>query len=356
MERHRRIPRVATGPTDVAGCCWALEVGLQELGVPCEVMLWSRPPTGFPAGRVLGRGGRARFGLVAPARTDVFHFLYGSTWVPLFLDAYLARACGRTVVAQYVGDDCRLHSVASERFPVRAPFVDPAREQWIRKRIRRLAWAAHAAVVSDLELATYLLPFYRRIYVTPLALHPDGSPPPTPPKAPRRPPVVLHAPTDPAAKGSAAIAEAARNVAGRVPLEYRVVTGVPYTQVAAELANADLVVDQLNSLTLGVFALEALRAGTVVLGQYDRAVLAPYQSDFPAVPVTAATLEHELEALLRDPARRAEIATRGPAYVERTHDPTAVARTLLAVYEHARGFEHGVFEATSAGIVRLDPP
>ena len=353
MTSAPRLPRVAVGPTDVAGCAWALQAGLDAIGARCDVVLWSRPSTGFPAGRVLGRAGRARFGLGAPARTHVFHYQYGSTWLPLFADAYAARALRRTVVAQYYGDDCRVHSIASRHFPARAPVVDPKREEAVRARVRRLARIAHAAIVSDLELATYLTPFYRRIYVTALPLHPTERP-----RSARKPPdgrrVVLHAPTDPVAKGSAAIAEAVSSVAARVPVDYRLLTGVPYTEVEAALADADVVVDQLNSLTLGIFALEAMRAGAVVVGQFDRRVLAPYQSDFPAVEVTAATLEPVLETLLRDDRRRAEIAERAAAYVARTHDPATVATTLVAVYEHARTAGPGIFEATPAGIRELD--
>jgi hypothetical protein len=83
-------------------------------------------------------------------------------------------------------------------------------------------------------------------------------------------------------------------------------------------------------------------------------VLAPYQAELPLVRVTPESLEAELEALVRDPERRAQIGAAGRDYVERTHAPDGVGSTMLAIYRHARESEPGVYEATTDGIRRLD--
>ena len=90
------------------------------------------------------------------------------------------------------------------------------------------------------------------------------------------------------------------------------VSGVPRDVVHAEVARADIVVDQLNAVTSGVFALEAMALGKPVLTESDREQLAPFARDTPLVPVTAATLEAELAALAADPERRAALGARGP--------------------------------------------
>lgn len=343
-------PRVAIGPAELAGTVMGYEEGLRSRGADVEVVLWAPSPFGYASGRVLGRGARVLYGIRAPLRRDVFHYQYGSTFARTF-DAWWARALRRTLVCTYHGDDCRIPSVARRLFPARARVVPAERERFARRRLRWLGVVAHAAIVADLELATYVREYFRLVYVAPLPLHSD------PLREPRTPapgvPLVLHAASDPAVKGSDLVRAAAEDVSSRVPLELRVLTRARYDDVARELRRAHVVIDQLNSVTSGVFALEALRLAIPVLGEYDPAALAPYQRDLPVVRVTPETLPGELEALLRDPDRLATLGAQGPRYVTRNHDPGRVADAMLGVYEHARRARRGVYLATADGISPL---
>ena len=344
--------RAVIGPTDVAGTASALAYGMQALGVDAEVVL-SIPPYGSPSIPVLNRRGRLVHAVAAPSRRELLHYQFGTTWLPWYLDAYWARAWRRTLLVTYHGDDCRSYSLARVLFPARGRAGTDERDHGVRRRMRRLSRVCHAALVADLELATYVSPAFRRVYVTPLPLHVDVELEPGEPRAADGPLVVLHAPSDPQVKGTAAIVRAVEAVARRHPVDLRLVTGVTREHVVRELRGADIVVDQLNSVTSGVFALEAMAAGLPVLGELDDSVLPPYQADLPVVPVTAETLEEELEALVLDPARRARLAVEGCGYVARNHDPVTVARTVLEIYRHARIAEPGVYQATVDGIVPL---
>jgi glycosyltransferase involved in cell wall biosynthesis len=322
-------------------------------GIDAEVVLWSAPPFAHGRGRVLGRTRRGAFAALAPFRRDVLHYQYGSTWAKT-ADAYWARLLRRTLICTFHGDDCRLHSVARERFPARARVVDPSTEPRARRRLRLLGPALDAALVADRELATYVAPFVRRVYVTPLPLHDDPAAD-EPPRA-AEPPIVLHAASDPLVKGTEIVVSAAAEAARREPFELLVLAGRSHADVARALRSATVVVDQLNSVTSGVFALEAMRVGVPVLGEYDPAALAPYQAELPVVRVDASTLADELAALLASAERRAELSARGGDYVARTHDPRTVGATVLAIYEHCRSSPPGVYHATAAGICELEPP
>jgi hypothetical protein len=55
----------------------------------------------------------------------------------------------------------------------------------------------------------------------------------------------------------------------------------------------------------------------------------PFGDELPIVRTGPATLADDLQALLGDADRRAQVAAAGRAFVERRHDPRAVARTVL---------------------------
>lgn len=271
--------------------------------------------------------------------------------MPGQVDAFWARARRRTLAVSFYGDDCRQYGIAKALYPARGRVGDPRGDAAVRRRVRRLGRLCHAALVGDLELASYVVPSFPRVYVTPLPL--DAGPvPPRRPRPPDAPPVVVHAPSDRRIKGTDAIEAAVR--ATRPPVELRVLSGLPHAAVLDALAEADLAIDQLNSVTTGIFALEAMRAGVPVLSEIDRGAVGPFQRDCPVVPVTAESLAAELETLLGDGARRRALGEAGRAYVDRVHLAPLVARAALAVYDHARSGAPGLFEATADGVRPLD--
>lgn len=342
--------RVAIGPFEVAGCGAALAAGLRTLGVEAEVVLTFAHPFGYPADLVLGRGARARHSLRAPLRYDVLNYQFGATWLPGFADARLARLFRSTVVMSFHGDDCRLYGVADGLFAAHSGLG--ARDSLVRRRLRRLARICHGAIVKDLELAAYVYPFFERVYVAPSPVL--ELPPPDRGRRSRPRPIVLHAPSDPRVKGTQAIEASVEAVAARIPLELRIVSGVSHDQLMRELRRADVVVDQLNAVTTGIFALEAMQLGLPVLASYDPRALAPFQRDVPIVRVSPRTLEGELESLLADDERRRALGQRGRDYVAGTHAPAKAAAAALAVYGHVRGGEPGLYEATADGVRPLE--
>jgi hypothetical protein len=342
-----RRPRVAIGPQEIAGGAAALALGLREHGVDVELVVSHAHPFGYPADRVLSKRGRLAYALTAPLRRDVLHYQFGSTWDIGFRDARWAKLLRRTRVVTYWGDDCRLYGLAGFLFAMR-PGEYPG-DHVARLRMARLARFCDAAIVKDLELATYVYPFFERVYVAPAAVLPPAD------AAGRREenrerPVVVHGPSDPRVKGTARIRAALERIARRRPVDVRILTGVPHARLMDEVRGADVVVDQVGSAITGTFALEAMQLGVPVVAEYNPSLLASFQSDIPLVHATGETLEGEVEALLDDAPRRRELGERGREYVPRIHAPGRVAAALLHVYAEARTAAPGLYEATPDGI------
>lgn len=346
--------RVAIGPAEVAGTSGALQRGLEALGIDAEVAFWSPLPGPFASPHTLGRVARTIYGLRAPLRRDVLHYQYGRTWIPGFVDARWAKWWGRMRVVTYHGDDCRTFATAERLGWPLAPFKDPSRDAQVRRHVERLARVCDAAIVMDVEMASYVAPYFRRTYVAPIPLH-DELPPPRSAHENEHV-VVLHAPTDERVKGTGAVRAAAEAVARRLPLELVVLKDVPHRRVAQELARADIVVDQMHSVSASILALEAMRAELPVLTHLDPRGLAPFHSDLPIVPVTSETLPTELERVARDRDLRRRLGRAGADYVAGVHAADQAARAVLHVYDHVRSGSRGVFCATARGVEPLAAP
>lgn len=142
-------------------------------------------------------------------------------------------------------------------------------------------------------------------------------------------PVVLHAPSASALKGSAYVDPVLTDLDARGLIKYQRVQNVAHTELAEMVRNADIVVDQLLLGSYGVFACEAMAAGRVTVGHIADPVRDLLPTDLPIVEATPDDLAEVIERLVaeRDSARK--IAGAAPEYVRELHDGRRSAEVLL---------------------------
>ncbi len=150
----------------------------------------------------------------------------------------------------------------------------------------------------------------------------------------RRRPVVLHAPSNPRLKGTVAVEAALSDLDRRGLIAYRRLTGVPHEQMAAAVAEADVVVDQVVLGNPGVLAAEALAAGRVVVAHLAPVVrerMAAADPDGRPPPVVEAdptTIGQVVEQIAGERATYQEVAAGGPAWARWHHDGRRAAAVL----------------------------
>ena len=148
----------------------------------------------------------------------------------------------------------------------------------------------------------------------------------------RERPVVLHAPTNPFLKGS----DVVDAVMGRLDSEglvtYRRVQGVAPQDMAALVAGADIVVDQLVLGLYSVAAIEAMAAGRVVIAHVPDDVRARTAAEasvpLPVVEATTSSLEAVVRELLAERSAAAAAAAAGPGFARAVHDGRRSAAVL----------------------------
>jgi hypothetical protein len=145
-------------------------------------------------------------------------------------------------------------------------------------------------------------------------------------------PIVLHAPTNPAVKGTTLIEPTVQQLSDERVIEYRRIIKVPAAEMPERYAEADVILDQF---ALGIYAttsIEAMAAGRLVVAHLHDQVRAHIREvtglDAPVVEATPDTIGDTLRDIAERPDHYRTIANAGPGYVEAVHNGELSARVL----------------------------
>ena len=166
--------------------------------------------------------------------------------------------------------------------------------------------------------------------------------------------VIAHAPTNRAAKGTEALLAAFARLRHSYPIRLLLIERRSWAHTLLAKATADIFVDQLL-LGYGCNGIEAMGMGIPVISGVDPvagAALARTNPELAVPPLTSdamsehwsalpylhasqASIEAALEAMLAEPALRAEYAARGMAHAQRFHADDVVVPQLQRAYQRA---------------------
>ena len=297
---------------NIAGIPWENVQALRRKGVDARLVVFERLKLHPEADWSLDRRGGFLRGQAAQWRallkllpeTDVFHFYFGLTLVPKSLQFPILRALRKKSVFHYLGSDIRGKTPAELAYGKRA-------DAEIVGSFDALRWVPEAELIPPgLDLRPY----------TPV------------PPSDRERPLVVHAPSQRAKKGTVHVIAAC----AQLPVDLDVVEGVPHDQARERYARADIVVDQLYAGWHGIFALEAMALGKPVVAYLKPDVVEQAERAYglrvPIVPATAATLVDELRPLVDSADLRRRIGAESRGYVEQVHDIEQIADRLLDLY------------------------
>jgi glycosyltransferase involved in cell wall biosynthesis len=329
--------KVLHAPAEIAGQASTLAKALRALGVEAHSLAYN---PGFPQytpdemhdydeRSVVPRYAGYLKSLAAHlGRYDVYHFHFGRTLVPPHNpDLPLYRATGGRVVFHHHGCDIRnrAHMIATHTHAACTecePFCSPARQRMIGRAAARHADVEFVSTPDLLESAP-------RAEHLPVAIDLADYPVQPVRKAPK---LVLHAPTNRLIKGTRYVEAAFDLLRPRFPdVTFRTVERMPWHELRALMAEADVVVDQVFMGWYGMVAVEAMALGKPVLC-YMRPDFEPRLAGDPIVRTTKETLAEDLARVLTD-ADRESLAARGRAFVERENAAPVIAARLIQTYE-----------------------
>ncbi|MBK6862628.1 MAG: glycosyltransferase [Ideonella sp.] len=348
IEAQAASPRVASrgvfqGPAPSAGQPGILARALRKAGAPAQSInvaasrgFQFRSDAYWPAPTVLSQASLAMW---AARRFDVFHLHYrpimnvyqGDRYEPAaFQDLSLMRQAGKRILFQFRGSEIRVNA----RFGAMNPFAwdeaaDPSgMSDALKERLlETVRQNADLILVPDPELQTYV-PEAR---ILQRAVELDRLPYVGARRRER--PRVCHAPTRRAAKGTDMITEAVAALHKEgLEFDFVLLEGLPHYELIAQLAEADVVIDQILIGWYGVLSVEAMALG--------KAVIAFIRDDLvhevpPGVLVNAnpKSIARQLRGLVTDADRRVELGRAARHYVETYHAAGVVAEKLRSLYQ-----------------------
>ena len=354
--------RVLHAPINIGNQPWVLSRNERKLGIESDLIVHYVPPTlHYRADKALGSLGgdseaelRARIGagLTAPLEYDVLHYYFGRTlfsWddyrsSPLrLLDLKIAKALGRRVFFTLQGCDVRLAGESSRRNA-----ITPCRKglcQFFEACTTQLDAARRNLIADALPLADrvfYLNPelghYVRGAEFLPYSNVEVSDVEVVPPSV-RGPVTIVHAPTDATIKGTPAILEALDALRGQYDFELVLVQNMSHEEAMRIYRRADLVIDQVLAGWYGGLAVEVMAMGKPVLCYLREAdfgnVPAAMVADLPIRNVRPTHLAPDIAAALDRRAEWPEWSARSRRYVERWHDPAAIAAAMIRAYRGA---------------------
>lgn len=368
------MTRIFIGPVEIAGVAQGLTAGLRLLGVDARLMLSTPHPFKYGALadswmlRVWQRMGAARnrtsnprllrklllvalhdtWGwlvlLQAVFRFDAFIFLYGQTCTNSRAELWLLRRLKKKIVFVYAGSDSRPPYMDGSRFPGQdGSDLPSAQKLWratrrCRRKLQLQERYADAVVNSPASGH-----FHNRPFINWFAMGLPKTPQTTEVEAAASTSGgvrIVHAPSNPAIKGTARIVDAVGRLRSRgLSVELVMLQGQPNHVVMQELARCDLVVDQLYSDTpLAALATEAATLGkpTLVAGYFAEHMNRHVVKGFvpPSLFVLPDALDSALEQLVVDPAYRHRLGAAARDFVATHWHPAAVARRYMQLLEY----------------------
>ena len=312
-QRDRKPLRVVHCPVNTAGVPWQNVLALRRQGIDAKLVVFERYRMHPEADWSLDREGGLVRRQIAQWRaflrllphTDVFHFYFGLTFVPKSLQFPILRVLRKKSVLHFMGSDIR------GRTPEELSYSGSADAQIVGS-YDAIRWVPDAHVVPPgLDLREF-----RAV-----------------PASGRRRPIVVHAPSNRARKGTEHVIAACR----QLDVELEIVEGLHHDEARKRYERADIVVDQLNAGWYGLFAIEAMALGKPVVTALHEDAVARTESAFgvevPLVSATPETLVEALRPLVASPEERRRLGEASRRYVEEVHDADRNAERLLEIYE-----------------------
>lgn len=145
-------------------------------------------------------------------------------------------------------------------------------------------------------------------------------------------PLIVHAPTNPAFKGTAHIERVIEKLRATHDFEYRRIEKMNHEQAVMLYKEADIIVDQILCGSYGLLNVESMALGKPVVAYIRPDLIPSFPSELPVINANPDTIYEQIKMLLDNPELRYERGVAGRIYAEKYHAIDVIGDKLLAIY------------------------
>lgn len=347
--------RILVGTREIANIGNTYVQAFKELGHDASLVVWERNPfytdteyskvlreidPPVKTKRNLSRLSKAVFRVFYGAKefasqlrkTDLFIYLYSSSFLPFYFDYPILRLAGKKMISVFCGDDIRfgeavsLYALERGYFNELEPYLNTRTHEindlFLIKTCRiRVAETCSNLIVSSPEMGQLQRKPYMRLHI-PINLNNYQF------KVHGRPnPKIVHAPSYRGYKGTDVILRTVEELKTEgLQFEFILLENLPNQVVRDVLTDSDIVISQLYSDCLSTFSEEGMATGNAVVGRFvtDSVPSAP-----PAVNANQFTLKDQLRETITNINQRVQLSYAAREYVEKYFNHLTVAQSSL---------------------------
>jgi len=263
---------------------------------------------------------------------DIFHYHFGSTLFEDLRDVKDLQSKGKKFVMHQWGNDVRIKEKARIMSPYLLDPCNPMSDNKMLERLKRNSEWIKTVIIQDFELYAYVKDYYPNIYILPLLFEVSGTVP-FYPQPDKKKPLIIHAPTQPAFKGTERIEETLTQLRNDgYSFDYKRIEKVSNEEALAIYKQADIVIDQLLVGSYGLFAVEAMSLGKPVVSYIREDLRHTFPANLPIVSANPDNLYQVLGPLLVDASKRHEAGVKSREYTAERHDIQKVIPQLIDIY------------------------
>lgn len=322
-------------PMEIAGQVGLICRGLRKNGVEAVGYNWRHNYLQYPH-EVLHTDAYEMINTLENAAKyfDIFHYHTGYTLFKDKMDLRYVYEAGKKIVMHHRGNDVRMASLAVNgkyRFNPYVHTEDSQPEEQIIRNLKLFSRYVSDVIVQDYELYDYVEDYYERVHVLPRLFDVAEIKPPVK-RAKDHRPLVVHAPTSRAFKGTEYIEKTVQQLKKEINFDFLLIEKQSLATTKTILEEADIVIDQVLCGMYGNVSVEGMGKGKPVICYIRPDIAARMPSSLPIVSANPDTLYAELKALLKDAARREMLGLQGNAFVIEYHDAGKVVTQLMHIY------------------------
>ncbi|MFH1656259.1 MAG: glycosyltransferase [Candidatus Nealsonbacteria bacterium] len=335
-------------PSDVGGQAWMISQTERKLGYISDNMIFKSSCFNYSSDYNLNfkQGDYLRnflkafvFLLKAIKRYDVFHFYFGKSILPFYLDLPILKIFRKKIFFTFQGCDIRQRKYSLNNFEINA--CKECKDFRCQKKYWSLISFFRLKIALIFANKTFVLNPDLKFYSPHSEIFPylnidldDWRT--IKQKIPKDAITILHAPSDRSMKGTKYVIKTIEQLKKQgYFVEFKLLENVKHKEMKDLIDRADIVIDQLLFGWYGALAVEAMALSKPVICYLNKNFFnfVPWSEDIPIVNANSEDLYNKIKFLIDNPEKRKEIEKKSRWFVEKWHNPIKKVQELVKIYE-----------------------